>query len=110
LVAGLFVYVLINLKHRRTQNNLLKKQKEELDNINKTKDKMFLIIGHDLRGPIGNLKSLIEMLLEDEEIIENKGLLETFNIFMKSVQSVSDLLENLLLWAKTQRGENDIYS
>ena len=105
LVTILFVYVLISLKHRRTQNELLKKQKEELDNINKTKDKMFLIIGHDLRGPIGNLKSLIEMLLEDEEIIENKSLLETFNIFMKSVQSVSDLLENLLLWAKSQRGE-----
>jgi len=105
LVTILFVYVLFSLKHRRAQTELLKKQKEELDNINKTKDKMFLIVGHDLRGPIGNLKSLIEMLLEDEEIIENKSLLETFNIFMKSVQSVSDLLENLLLWAKSQRGE-----
>ncbi|MBU8892093.1 MAG: tetratricopeptide repeat-containing sensor histidine kinase [Bacteroidales bacterium] len=105
LITIIFVYVLLSLKLRRKQNELLKNQKEELDNINKTKDKMFLIIGHDLRGPIGNLKSLIEMLLEDEEIIQNKNLLETFNIFMKSVQSVSDLLENLLLWAKSQRGE-----
>lgn len=105
LVTALFVYVLISLKHRRERNKLLEKQKEELDNINKTKDKMFLIVGHDLRGPIGNLKALIEMLLEDEEITKDKSLLETFNIFMKSVQSVSDLLENLLLWAKSQRGE-----
>ena len=66
---------------------------------------MFLIIGHDLRGPIGNLKSLIEILLEDEDIIKDKSLVETFNIFMKSVHSVSDLLENLLLWAKSQRNE-----
>ncbi|MCK5029073.1 MAG: tetratricopeptide repeat protein, partial [Bacteroidales bacterium] len=71
LITILFVYVLFSLKLRRKQNDLLKNQKEELDNINKTKDKMFLIIGHDLRGPIGNLKSLIEMLLEDEEIIQN---------------------------------------
>lgn len=105
LITALFVLVSISLKNRREQNRLLEKQKEELDNINKTKDKMFLIIGHDLRGPIGNLKSLIEILLEDEEIIQNKGLLETFSIFMKSVQSVSDLLENLLLWAKSQRNE-----
>ncbi|MCB2194632.1 MAG: tetratricopeptide repeat protein [Bacteroidetes bacterium] len=106
LLAVMFIYVLMSLRERRKQNLLLEKQKEELDNINKTKDKMFLIIGHDLRGPIGNLKSLIEMLLEDEEITRDKSLMETFNIFMKSVQSVSDLLENLLLWAKSQR--NDI--
>ncbi len=105
LITALFVFVSISLKHRREHNKLLEKQKKELDNINKTKDKMFLIIGHDLRGPIGNLKSLIEMLLEDEEIASNKSLLETFSIFMKSVQSVSDLLENLLLWAKSQRNE-----
>ena len=80
-------------------------QKGELDQINQTKDKMFLIIGHDLRGPVGNLKSLIEMLLEDEEIVQNQSLLDTFNVFMKSIQSVSDLLENLLLWAKSQKGE-----
>jgi signal transduction histidine kinase len=105
LVSGMFIYVLISLRHRRTQNKLLEKQKLELDNINKTKDKMFLIIGHDLRGPIGNLKSLIELLLEDEDISKDESLFDTFNIFMKSVQSVSDLLENLLLWAKSQRNE-----
>lgn len=106
LVGIIFIYVLMSARQRRKQNILLKKQKEELDNINKTKDKMFLIIGHDLRGPIGNLKSLIELLLEDEEITKDKSLMETFNIFMKSVQLVSELLENLLLWAKSQR--NDI--
>lgn len=105
LITVLFVFVSISLKQRRKQNKLLEQQKAELDNINQTKDKMFLIIGHDLRGPIGNLKSLIEMLLEDEEITSNKSLLETFNVFMKSVQSVSDLLENLLLWANSQRNE-----
>ena len=105
LGIGMFVYGLISLKNRREKNVLLEKQKAELDQINKTKDRMFLIIGHDLRGPIGNLKSLIELLLEDEEIIQNKSLLEMFGVFMKSVQSVGDLLENLLLWAKSQRGD-----
>lgn len=105
LITAMFIYVLVSLKQRRAQNKLLEKQKSELNQLNKTKDKMFLIIGHDLRGPIGNLKSLIEMLLEDEEVAKDKGLMETFSIFMKSVQSVSDLLENLLLWAKSQRNE-----
>ncbi|MFP4023980.1 MAG: tetratricopeptide repeat protein [Thiohalospira sp.] len=105
ILSGTFLYVLHSLKHRRKQNQLLEKQKEELARINATKDKMFLIIGHDLRGPVGNLRSLIEMLLEDEEVMNNKNLLDVFTVFMKSIQSVSDLLENLLLWAKNQRGE-----
>jgi len=105
LLVGTFIYVLYTLKHRRQQNFLLEKQKEELSKINATKDKMFLIIGHDLRGPIGNLRSLIEMLLDDEEIVNNHNLKDVFNVFFKSIQSVSDLLENLLLWAKSQRGE-----
>jgi signal transduction histidine kinase len=45
------------------------------------------------------------MLLDDEEVIHNNNLKEVFNVFFKSIQSVSDLLENLLLWAKSQRGE-----
>ncbi|MDY6799614.1 MAG: tetratricopeptide repeat-containing sensor histidine kinase [Bacteroidota bacterium] len=105
LLVGTFIYVLYTLKHRRQQNLLLEKQKEELSKINATKDKMFLIIGHDLRGPIGNLRSLIEMLLDDEEIVNNNNLKDVFNVFFKSIQSVSDLLENLFLWAKSQRGE-----
>ncbi|MGM0503725.1 MAG: tetratricopeptide repeat-containing sensor histidine kinase [Bacteroidota bacterium] len=105
ILFGTFLYVLHSLKYRRKQNQLLEKQKEELFRINATKDKMFLIIGHDLRGPVGNLRSLIEMLIEDEEVRNNKNLLEVFNVFFKSIQSVSDLLENLLLWAKSQRGE-----
>jgi len=105
LITIMFVYVLITSKQRRTQNKLLSEQKEELDQTNKTKDKMFLIIGHDLRGPVGNLKALIEMLLEEDEVRESKNLMETFSVFMKSIQAVSDLLENLLLWAKSQRGE-----
>ncbi|HSH50804.1 MAG TPA: tetratricopeptide repeat-containing sensor histidine kinase [Bacteroidales bacterium] len=105
ILLGTFLYVLHSLRYRRKQNQLLEKQKEELARINTTKDKMFLIIGHDLRGPIGNLRSLIEMLLDDEEIVNNDNLKDIFNVFFKSIQSVSDLLENLLLWAKSQRGE-----
>jgi signal transduction histidine kinase len=105
LITSMLGFVMVSLKNRREKNFLLEKQKADLDKINKTKDRMFLIISHDLRGPIGNLKSLIEILLEDEEIIQNKSLMETFSIFMKSIQSVSDLLENLLLWAKSQRGD-----
>lgn len=105
LMGGTFIYVLYSYRYRQRQNELLQAQKEELRRINVTKDKMFLIIGHDLRGPIGNLKSLIDVLLEDEGFKCDNELIDVFNIFKDSVQSVYDLLENLLLWANSQEGE-----
>ena len=105
LISGIFIYFLYSFRHRKRQNKILEQQKEELKRLNLTKDKMFLIIGHDLRGPVGSLISLIEVLLQEEEISKNKSLVNTFSVFMKSVQSINDLLENLLFWARSQRGE-----
>ena len=105
LVTGMFIYFFYSYRYRKRQNIILEQQKEELKRLNLTKDKMFLIIGHDLRGPVGSLVSLIEVLLAEEEISKNKGLVNTFNVFMKSVQSINDLLENLLFWARSQRNE-----
>jgi len=105
LITGMLIYFIYSYKHRQRQNIILEQQKEELNKSNHTKDKMFLIIGHDLRGPVGSLVSLIEILLSEEEISKNKSLVNTFNTFMKSVQSINDLLENLLFWARSQGGD-----
>ncbi len=66
---------------------------------------MFLIIGPDLRDPVGSLIPLMDLLLDEEEIKKNEKLVHIFNSFLNSVQQVSDLLENLLFWARNQDGE-----
>ena len=105
LLTGILIYYLLTSKHRKKQNQLLKKQKDELSRANQTKDKMFLIIGHDLRGPVGSLIPLLDLLINEEEIKKNEKLVHIFNSFLNSVQQVSDLLENLLFWARNQDGE-----
>lgn len=105
LLTGILLYYLQTSKHRKQQNKLLKKQKDELSRANRTKDKMFLIIGHDLRGPVGSLIPLMDLLLDEEEIKKNEKLVHIFNSFLNSVQQVNDLLENLLFWARNQDGE-----
>lgn len=69
-----------------------------------TRDKLFSIIAHDLRGPIGTLLQVLQLLTNDHEIDE-----QTEKEFLKDLKTMSEntfqLLENLLSWSKSQRNE-----
>lgn len=94
------------LKKLNEKNQQLSLQKEELKISNSAKDKMFMVIGHDLRGPVWNLRALIELLNDDqkENNVQDENS-ENIIALGRAIQSVSDLLENLLFWAKSQEGK-----
>jgi two-component system, sensor histidine kinase and response regulator len=74
----------------------------ELDRLNKTKDKFFSIIAHDLRNPFNAIMGFSELLCRDFNEMDDKqklGLLELINL---SSESAYNLLDNLLQWARTQ--------
>jgi len=81
----------------------LQRQKKMLEANNALKDKIFSVIGHDLRNPIGNIKTYIDAFLISgmEANDEVKMLLKDISILSEQAFS---LLENLLLWAKNQSG------
>ena len=80
----------------------LSKSYQEILSLNTLKDRMLSVIAHDLRGPVGNLASMIEIFLEsnmDETLIR-----EFFTQVKGSIGATYTLLENLLAWAQSQRG------
>ena len=87
------------------KNELINKQKEELIEANTTKDTIFSIIGHDLRGPIGNLQSLLEILTNKFNTLDKKNIEKYLRLSQNSASSTFNLLENLLYWANYQRGK-----
>lgn len=97
----------------RVRNHLeLKRAKEliaiknqELEDLNAVKNRLFSIIGHDLRNPIGGIKSLIESVLTFYDLKNNDELIESLLILQRTANSTYDLLENLLTWAKAQKDE-----
>lgn len=104
--------LLFNLfRHKKKSNILLQKQNQKieeqrikLDKLNKTKDKFFSIISHDLKGAIGGFLSQTEFIAEDYAHLnerEQKELLDQINISSKRLYN---LLENLLQWSKSQIG------
>ncbi len=89
----------------------LLRQKEDISGMNDqlrvsnlAKDRILSVIGHDLRGPVGGLKELIELYMElpEYEPDDIKNLLTTAR---EASTSTYHLLENLLSWANSQRGD-----
>ncbi|MEN8122586.1 MAG: tetratricopeptide repeat-containing sensor histidine kinase, partial [Bacteroidota bacterium] len=80
------------------------REKQKLKIANNTKNKLFSIISHDLRGPLGNFKGLIDLLLIDEKIDDPEKINSLLKLMQKTASSNYDLLENLLSWSGTKSG------
>jgi len=91
----------LQLKYFQLDNALteLTKFDTELRESNATKDKFFSIIAHDLKGPIGSIANIFE-LAEEGEISITDNILSSIN---KTIKNTYKLLEDLLLWARSQR-------
>ena len=76
----------------------------ELEHANQTKDKFFAIIAHDLKGPIGAAHHLVEQLIEQRGCMDEAEFTEALTELGASNRHVFRLLENLLLWAQSERG------
>lgn len=87
--------------------NKLSELNQKLEESNATKDKFFSLIAHDLRGPIGNINQYMNFLIEDVEEIGNQSLTEDFKALKTLAKTSYELLENLLIWASSQKGAID---
>jgi len=77
----------------------------ELKLANTTKDRLFAILGHDLRTPLASVMSSLDLIASGETAYE---MLKRENVFLRLqgvVAGSMDLLDNLLFWAKSRTGE-----
>ncbi len=80
-------------------------QKNKLIELNATKDKFFSIIAHDLKGPLGGLSSLAELLYTEYEIFDEEKRKMFVKLLYGSTKTIFELLQNLLTWATSQRNK-----
>ncbi len=84
------------------QNKLIISKNLELNELNRTKDKFFSIIGHDLGNQFNIIVGFLEVLVTDfKKLDSGKVELHLTNIYNSSKQAFN-LLENLLTWARMQ--------
>ncbi|MEP1892534.1 MAG: tetratricopeptide repeat-containing sensor histidine kinase [Cyclobacteriaceae bacterium] len=108
LAVVLVVLAIIIFRYYRAKsriNMVLEEQKLQLESLNKTKDKFFSIISHDLRGPVNSFFGISRMIKFLVQSKETDQLLEIADDIDQSVERLSSLLDNLLSWAIQQQGE-----
>ncbi|MDF0716499.1 ATP-binding protein [Muricauda sp. 334s03] len=112
-VIILLILTIITFVIRRSENIQKKLNKElkdksqaviqreaQLHEINKTNTKLFSIIGHDLRGPIGGLQGILKMFADGD--ISTKELVSFIPKLKTDVDNISFTLNNLLSWGLNQ--------
>jgi len=91
-------------EHKEVEEKLYKVY-EELKELNKTKDKFFSIIAHDMRSPFQGLMGYSEILSNEYSTLSDEEKM----FFIKSIDELShntyNLLENLLEWSRIQTGK-----
>ncbi len=85
-------------------NNEIQEQRDYLKQLNKTKDKFFSIIAHDLKNPFNSIKGFTELLIDNSHEYEEEKKLKFLRIIKDSTNKASALLNNLLIWANSQSG------
>ncbi|WP_313783186.1 tetratricopeptide repeat-containing sensor histidine kinase [Flagellimonas profundi] len=87
-------------KELKEKSQAITQREAQLHEINKTNTKLFSIIGHDLRGPIGGLQGILKMFTDGE--ITTKELVSFIPKLKTDVENISFTLNNLLSWGINQ--------
>ena len=90
---------LINANFHMRQIFMLNKQ---LEKINTDKDRFITVLGHDLRSPFNILLGYSEVLSEDIHKLDIDEIEKQVNYLKKAAHNTYNLLEDILLWARTQ--------
>ncbi|BFP40350.1 response regulator [Flavobacteriaceae bacterium GF1] len=93
----------VELRRARKQ---IEQQAENLRQSNALKDRMFSIIGHDLRSPLSAAKLKMDFIMRG--IIDPKTdqfVDETVFELLKTMDEALSLLQNLLGWAKSESNQ-----
>lgn len=83
----------------------LKDSEAKLKELNAAKDKIFSIIAHDLRSPFNNILGFSDLLINSVSCQDNEKTLKYSTIINSTAKNTLVLLDDLLVWEKSQTGQ-----
>lgn len=91
-----------DVTEQKNHESAILKLNKELEEINIQKNKLFSIIAHDLRGPVGRNRALLDIIMHDLNEMSKEEIHTHLEMLQVGTENVNKLLEDLLLWSRTQ--------
>lgn len=92
---------------RKLAQEQIKRNEIELKELNAAKDKFFSIIAHDLRSPFNSMLGFAELLTSNYEKYDDDKKKQYLGIIYDGIRNTYKLLDDLLLWSRSQQGVLD---
>jgi signal transduction histidine kinase len=93
-----------NFEALKRNEAMLRSRQDELQRMVEARDRLFSIIGHDLRGPVGSMRDLLRYIVEESASTDalpgNQGLM--LSEILQAAEHIYLLMINLLDWGKSQ--------
>lgn len=109
ILSSIIIIVLMyrSFRQRQKSNMLLARKNQEIEKqaahlkeSNEIKDRLFSIIAHDLRGPLGSLHAVITLI--EMNVASRESLERIIPEVAERFKYTSTLLNNLLHWSQSQ--------
>jgi len=116
IIVILAIIIAVNLRSKKYTNQMLAERnlqisnairklsesENELQKLNKSKDRIFSVVAHDLRNPVAAVTGFSELLYDNFEQFPVETQKEYLLQILQGTQRIQNLLENLLIWARSQ--------
>ncbi|MDR0714788.1 MAG: PAS domain S-box protein [Bacteroidales bacterium] len=97
------IIIFRDITERKAGEEQLLKFASDLDESNRTKDKLFSVVAHDLKNPFNALLGFSDILLKEASGNQNIDKIKKYaQILNDSAKKEFDLLVNLLDWSRLQ--------
>lgn len=102
LLGAIGVLLFRQNRQRKKANASLQQLNTRLDQANQVKNRLFGVLSHDLRSPISNLVSFLNLQKDSPESLAPDHATRHQQEITRSAANLLDTMEDLLLWSKEQ--------
>lgn len=104
-LLGIFMYIYFRkYNENKSISSELTDRNIELENLSESRSKLFTLFSHDLKAPLYNISNLSNLMNQYRFDMDESEKEETLTQLSKSSNYLVALVDNILLWARTQIG------
>lgn len=103
------VSLLKSNKEINHKTQLIERQNKELEKLNRSKNKFFTIVAHDLRSPLASLRNYTDLIVSKyASEVSREVFIEMGQNLHSLVENAIKMTDNLLAWARIQMNNIEI--